>query len=165
MEDWDDRQDWPDRDRYVLGRHGTGGRDDAADGGHEDSGRDTDSGRDADGQDNGGHRSDGQDDCGRDGGSGGTRPPGGPGRPRRPGGGGKNRRGRSRKRIAAQINLTLPLTTLLVLGDAPGDAGPFGPLDPAAARALARTAAAHPQTRWCVTVTDQAVLPWQTCRA
>jgi hypothetical protein len=40
-------------------------------------------------------------------------------------------------------------------GAGPGDAGPFGPLDPAAARVLARTAAAHPRTRWCVTVTDQ----------
>ncbi len=48
----------------------------------------------------------------------------------------------------------MPLKTLLELGTAPGDAGPFGPLDPAAARDLARTAAAHPGTRWCLTLTD-----------
>ena len=43
---------------------------------------------------------------------------------------------------------------MLELGDVPGDAGPFGPLDPAAARDMARAAAAHPDTRWCVTATD-----------
>ena len=133
-EDWDDRDEWPDRDRYILGQHGHEGRSDAADGGQDDPR---------------------QDDSGQDGGPGGTRPPGRPVGPRRSGGGGKNSRSRSRKRIAAQINLTLPLKTLLELGDPPGDAGPFGPLDPAAARDLARTAAAHPRTRWCVTVTDE----------
>jgi hypothetical protein len=59
----------------------------------------------------------------------------------------------SGKRIAARLNLTISVETLLGLGDAPGDPGPFGPLDPAAARELACTAAAHPATRWCLTVT------------
>ena len=80
-----------------------------------------------------------------------------PGGPHGPGGRGKKPRQHNKrrgKRIAARINLTIPLTTLLELGHAPGDAGPFGPLDGAAVRDLARTAAAHPGTRWCLTVTD-----------
>jgi hypothetical protein len=31
----------------------------------------------------------------------------------------------------------------------------IGPIDPALARDLARAAAGHPKTTWCVTVTDQ----------
>jgi hypothetical protein len=119
-------------DAWLLDQHG-----DAAS--HDDPG-----GEDSDGPDNG------EDDAGEEGGGGGTEPP--PGRPPPPGGRGRKRRQvrkRRGKRIAARINLTIPAKTLLELGDAPGDAGPFGPLDPAAARDLARTAAAHPSTRWC----------------
>jgi hypothetical protein len=148
-QDWDDRDDWPGRDQYLLDQYQAESR-------GQDNG-----GCGAGGQDTGGQDTGGQDDQGQGDGPGGTRRPdrpGGPkrpGGPRRPGGSGKNRRKRPRKRIAAQINLTIPLTTYLELDDAPGDAGPFGPLDPAAARDLARTAAAHPRSRWCITVTGQ----------
>jgi hypothetical protein len=39
--------------------------------------------------------------------------------------------------------------------DRPGELGGIGPIDPALARDLARSAARHPRTTWCVTVTDQ----------
>jgi len=141
-EDWDDRDEWPARDQYLLDEQESAARD-AASATPDRDGQDSDvpdrDGPDGDGPESGG---------GRDGGSGGTRPP------TRPGGGGGKRRGRG-KRIAARINLTLPVKTLLDLGDTPGDAGPFGPLDPAAARDFACTAAAHPGTRWCLTLTDE----------
>jgi hypothetical protein len=57
--------------------------------------------------------------------------------------------------IAARINLTIPLATLLGLADRPGEAHGFGAIDPDLARALAEAAASHPRTTWCVTVTDQ----------
>jgi len=57
--------------------------------------------------------------------------------------------------IAAQINMTIPLATLLGLAERPGEAAGFGPLDPALARAMATAAATHPATTWCLTVTDQ----------
>jgi hypothetical protein len=56
--------------------------------------------------------------------------------------------------LAAQINLTVPLATLLGLAERPGEAAGFGPLDPDLARTMATTAAAHPATVWCLTVTD-----------
>jgi len=147
-EDWDDRDQWPDRDAYHLTSQETETGDPAST---------PPAARDADSQDGDDPDADG-DNSGPEGGrGGGTRPPPRPGGPRGPGGRGKKpkqhdkRRGR---RIAARINLTIPLTTLLEFGNAPGDAGPFGPLDGAAVRDLARTAAAHPGTRWCLTVTD-----------
>ena len=57
--------------------------------------------------------------------------------------------------FAATINLTIPLATLLDLADRPGEIPGIGPIDPWLARELARTAAGHPKTTWCVTVTDQ----------
>jgi hypothetical protein len=56
--------------------------------------------------------------------------------------------------MAARINLTVPLATLLGLAERPGEAGGFGPVDPDLARALANSAATHPATTWCLTVTD-----------
>jgi Domain of unknown function (DUF222) len=57
--------------------------------------------------------------------------------------------------IAAQINMTVPLATLLGLAERPGEVAGFGPLDPALARAMAAAAATHPATTWCLTVTDR----------
>lgn len=57
-------------------------------------------------------------------------------------------------RLAARINLTVPLATLLGLAERPGEMGGFGPIDPELARTLATTAASHPATIWCLTVTD-----------
>jgi hypothetical protein len=56
--------------------------------------------------------------------------------------------------LPAKVNLTVPLATLLGLGERPGAGHGLGPLDPALARDLAATAAASPQSQWCVTVTD-----------
>ena len=56
--------------------------------------------------------------------------------------------------FAANVNLTVPLTTTLGLADRPGDLAGFGPVDPWLARDLARAAAANPKTKWCVTITD-----------
>jgi hypothetical protein len=57
-------------------------------------------------------------------------------------------------RLAARVNLTVPLMTLLGLADDPGEVGGFGPLDPRLAPEISRAAGAHPVTRWCLTVTD-----------
>ncbi len=57
--------------------------------------------------------------------------------------------------MAAQINLTIPLATLLGLAERPGEAAGFGPIDADLARAMAAHAAAHPATTWCLTLTDQ----------
>jgi len=56
--------------------------------------------------------------------------------------------------FAAKVNLTIPLTTLLDQADRPGEVHGIGPIDPWLARDLARAAAQHPKTTWCVTVTD-----------
>ncbi len=55
--------------------------------------------------------------------------------------------------LAARVNLTLPLATLLGLSQAPGDVGGFGPVDAATAAELAALAAADPASRWCLTLT------------
>ena len=151
-EDWDNREDWAAMDAWLLDQQGQTRDGDGP--GADDSDPDTEEyGHgvpDGDGPDAG---EDDADGAGEDGGGGGTRPPPRPGGP--PAGGKrKPHKKRHGKRIAARINLTIPVKTLLELGDVPGDAGPFGPLDPAAARDMARAAAAHPGTRWCVTVTD-----------
>lgn len=57
-------------------------------------------------------------------------------------------------RVASMVTLTAPLTTMLGLASDPGEVAGFGPVDPALARQLGRLAAAHPATRWCLTVTD-----------
>ncbi|HEY2575705.1 MAG TPA: DUF222 domain-containing protein, partial [Streptosporangiaceae bacterium] len=55
--------------------------------------------------------------------------------------------------LAGSVHLTVPLTTLLGMSDAPGAAAGYGPLDPDCTRALACAAAGHPATRWLFTVT------------
>jgi len=81
---------------------------------------------------------------GRNGGPG-SGPQGGPGdrpRPGRPGDG---------PAVAALVNITVPLSTLLGLAATPGEAAGFGMLDPADARDLVAAAARHSDTRWCLT--------------
>ncbi len=56
--------------------------------------------------------------------------------------------------LAARINLTIPLATLLGLADRPGEAGGLGPVDADLARAMAASAATDPATTWCLTITD-----------
>jgi Domain of unknown function (DUF222) len=56
--------------------------------------------------------------------------------------------------FAARVNLTIPAQTLTELAGRPGELGGIGPVDPWLARDLARAAASHPKTTWCVTVTD-----------
>lgn len=56
--------------------------------------------------------------------------------------------------LAARINLTVPLTTLLHLSDHSGEAAGFGPLDADLARAIVATASGSPVTSWCLTITD-----------
>src|ERR1700761_5551293 len=51
------------------------------------------------------------------------------------------------RRLAARLNLTVPLTTLLGLAAGPGDVAGFGPVDPDLARQLAALASAHPASR------------------
>ena len=57
--------------------------------------------------------------------------------------------------FAGKVNLTVPLVTLLGLGERPGEIPGIGPIDPGLARNLVRAAAQNPKTTWCVTVTDQ----------
>jgi hypothetical protein len=59
----------------------------------------------------------------------------------------------AQRRLAAQLNLTVPLTTLLGLAATPGHIVGFGPLDAPLARDLAELAANHPASRYCLTVT------------
>ncbi len=56
--------------------------------------------------------------------------------------------------LAAAINLTIPLATLLGLAERPREAAGLGAIDPALARELARRTVGNPRTTWCVTVTD-----------
>ena len=53
-------------------------------------------------------------------------------------------------RLAARVNLTIPLAAIPGL---PGHVAGFGPVDPALARQLTGLAAAHPASRFCLTVT------------
>jgi hypothetical protein len=55
--------------------------------------------------------------------------------------------------VAGRINLTMPLATWLGLSGAPGEVPGFGPLGADDARGLAGAMAAHPHTRWCLTLT------------
>ena len=57
-------------------------------------------------------------------------------------------------RLAARVNLTVPLTTLLGLANEPANVAGFGPADPALARQMGTWAGLHPATRWFLTVTD-----------
>jgi hypothetical protein len=53
--------------------------------------------------------------------------------------------------VAALINITVPLDTVLGQSATPGEVAGYGPLDPDDARDLVAAAARHPDTRWCVT--------------
>jgi hypothetical protein len=55
--------------------------------------------------------------------------------------------------VPGLVNLTVPLATLLRLGDAPGEVAGYGPLDADSARVLACAVAGHGATRWQITVT------------
>jgi hypothetical protein len=54
--------------------------------------------------------------------------------------------------VPANIHLLVSAGTLLGWSNEPGEISRLGPVDPAAARDLVRTASRHPATRWCVTV-------------
>jgi hypothetical protein len=54
----------------------------------------------------------------------------------------------------ANLNLIIPIGTLLGWSATPAQAGSFGLLDPDETRALAAAASRHPRTRWSVTLTD-----------
>jgi hypothetical protein len=58
-----------------------------------------------------------------------------------------------RPKLAALVNLTVPLSTALGLADHPGVVSGFGPVDPGLARQLTSLAAVHPATRACLTIT------------
>jgi Domain of unknown function (DUF222) len=53
--------------------------------------------------------------------------------------------------LAARINVTVPLSVILGLSDAPAEVSGFGPVDGQLARELVRVAGIRPATRWCVT--------------
>ena len=55
--------------------------------------------------------------------------------------------------LPALINLLVPAATLLGPGTTPAQAGAWGLLDAEETRAIVTAAAAHPRTRWCVTLT------------
>ncbi|HEX4253853.1 MAG TPA: DUF222 domain-containing protein [Streptosporangiaceae bacterium] len=55
--------------------------------------------------------------------------------------------------LAARVTLTVPLSTYLGSGTEPGRVAGYGPIDPALARELTVRAAAHPASRFCLTVT------------
>jgi Domain of unknown function (DUF222) len=56
----------------------------------------------------------------------------------------------------ANLNLIIPIGTLLGWSTAPAQAGSFGLLDPEETKALVAAASQHPRTRWAVTLTDPA---------
>jgi uncharacterized protein DUF222 len=62
---------------------------------------------------------------------------------------------RGQHRLAARVNLTVPLLTQLGLAGEPGSVAGFGAVDPALARELTTLAAADPASRFCVTVTGE----------
>jgi hypothetical protein len=54
----------------------------------------------------------------------------------------------------ANLNLIIPIGTLLGWSTIPAQAGTFGLLDPHETQALAAAASQHPRTRWSITLTD-----------
>ena len=56
--------------------------------------------------------------------------------------------------VTGSINLTVPLDTWLGWSESPGEVAGFGPLSGDDCRRLGEGMAAHPLTRWCLTVTD-----------
>ncbi len=90
-----------------------------------------------------------QGETGRNGGSG-PRPDGGPA------GTGPDGHARPSAKdsgpcLAALVNITMPLATILGESGTPGEAAGFGLLDAGTARDLIAAAARSPHTRWCVT--------------
>jgi Domain of unknown function (DUF222) len=57
--------------------------------------------------------------------------------------------------LTGTVNLILPATTWLGLADTPGEIAGTGAADAATCRDLAAALAAHPATRWCLTLTDR----------
>jgi hypothetical protein len=57
--------------------------------------------------------------------------------------------------LASRVTLTVPLDTGIGSGDQPGTLAGFGPVDGPLARDLLTAAAAHPASRFCLTVTGQ----------
>jgi Domain of unknown function (DUF222) len=142
-----------DTDRNDQGHGGEAhGDGDPSDEAHadEDRGRqspgDEDRGDEAHADEDRGRQSPGDEDRGgglAQGGGGGGIPAGPPGQAAQPGQG-----------LAASVNLTLPLATLLGLAEVPGDGHGLGPLDPALVRDLAAAASRSPHSRWCLTIVD-----------
>ncbi len=56
--------------------------------------------------------------------------------------------------LASNVNLTVPMSTLLGLADRPGHLAGLGAIDPALARTMATAAAGSGRSAWCVTVTN-----------
>ncbi|HEY7265354.1 MAG TPA: hypothetical protein VH589_28220, partial [Trebonia sp.] len=75
-------------------------------------------------------------------------------RPETPGGTSSGAAAPAGPALAARVNLTLPLATLLGIADRPGTAHGLGPLDPALVRDLAAAAATSPYSEWSMTITD-----------
>ncbi|MBV9445509.1 MAG: DUF222 domain-containing protein, partial [Streptosporangiaceae bacterium] len=145
----------------ASGSHGDDSRDedDPDDDRHEDGGdQDSRDDWDDDGPGNDGPGDHGDDGGPQDGGGprdgpGGTppdrtppdrTPPGGAAAPGEDGGG---------DGLAANVELTIPLATLLGLGERPGEAHGLGVLDPALARQLAAAAARNPRSRFEIILT------------
>jgi Domain of unknown function (DUF222) len=91
-------------------------------------------------------------------GAGGTAEDGAPGGSNGPGcreNNGPGRTGSTRQdtspSVAALVNITVTLSTLVGRSGAPGEAAGFGLLDADDARDLVTAAARHPATRWCIT--------------
>jgi hypothetical protein len=63
--------------------------------------------------------------------------------------------GNSDQGLAANVELTLPLATLLGLAQTPGEAHGLGAVDPATARRLAASTAAHPGSTYTLIITGQ----------
>jgi hypothetical protein len=61
--------------------------------------------------------------------------------------------------ISGRVNLTLPLATWLGQSNSPGHVAGYGPLDATDSRDLADALAAHANTRWCITLTDERGAP------
>jgi hypothetical protein len=57
--------------------------------------------------------------------------------------------------ITGSVHLTMPLSAWLWLTDRPGEVAGSGTADAGTCRDLATQLAAHPATRWCLTLTDQ----------
>jgi len=155
------------------GARDDGARDDGArdDGARDDGARD-DGARDDDAHDDG-HRydsyhgdshhgdshhddsqSDGDDPAGEDTDDTGPGSPDGPlpGGPPEPKGSTVAASPGSKPPVKAVINLLVPAGTLYGWSTAPGEIPGFGLLDPQTTRDMTEAAAAHPDTRWCVTV-------------